>query len=102
LNTYVDYHARVTYRVQVQKIYVSAEVAELAYQMVLKAGPVPKANCGRATSQIIAQLPGFQSVKQTWYPRKLASMFGELPGVTERMVYDDSPDNNKGILTGAP
>jgi len=102
LETYIDYHARITYRVQVQKIYVSAEVAELALQMVQKAGPVPKANCANATSKLLSQLPGFQSIKQTWYPRKLAKMFGEIPGVTERMVIDDSPDNNKGILYGAP
>ena len=102
LATYIDYHARVTYRVQVQKVLVSPEVAELALQMVQKAGPVPKANCANATSELISKLPGFGSVRKTWFPRKLADSFGKIPGVSERIVYDDSPDNNKGILYGAP
>ena len=102
LESYIDYHARVTYRVQVQKILVSPEVAELALRLVKEAGPVPKANCTNATSELLGMLPGFESIKKTWYPRKLASQFGSFPGVTERMVYDDSPDDNKGVMLAAP
>lgn len=102
LESYIDYHARVTYRVQVQKIPVSAEVAELALRLVQQAGPVPKANCANATSELISQLPGFGGVKKTWFPRKLADQFGQYPGVTERLVYDDSPDDNKGVMLAAP
>lgn len=102
LESYIDYHARVTYRVQVQKIFVSPEVAELALRLVKEAGPVPKANCANATSEVLGMLPGFESIKKTWYPRKLANQFGQFAGVTERMVYDDSPDDNKGIMLAAP
>ena len=55
---YVSFHARVTYYVVGQRIEVSPEVAERAFQLALKAGPVAQANCTRATSRLLRQLPG--------------------------------------------
>lgn len=98
LDLYVDYHARVTYHVVVQEVRVSPEVAEQALQIVQSYGAVGKSMCARSISDVLSRLPGFESVGRTWFPRALMEDFARLPGVTEAKVFDDSPDNNKGLL----
>lgn len=96
---YVSYHARITYYVEAHRVVVPATTAERALQLVLQAGPVPKANCTRVTSQILRQLPGFQSLPQTWFPASLSDAFGRLPGVeTEVFRESDSDDKSLAIL----
>ncbi|WP_374646234.1 hypothetical protein [Tabrizicola sp.] len=95
---YIDYHARKTYDVIEQKVQVSPEVAELVLRRVEEYGAVPKAMCTQATSSVLRGVPGFQSMPSTWYPRKLADAFGELPGVTTRKITDDDDDSNHGVL----
>lgn len=93
---YVSFHARVTYYVIGQKIEVSPEVAERALQLALQAGPVSQANCTRATSRFLRQLPGFESLPQTWFPNKLSDAFAALPGVTTR-EYRETDSDDKSI-----
>ena len=95
---YVDYHARETYRVIEQKVYVSPQTAELVLRRVKDYGAVPKAMCTNATSGILRGVPGFESLPSTWYPKKLSDAFGKLPGVTTRTITDDDDDNNHGVL----
>ena len=95
---YIDYHTRKTYDTIEQKIYVSPEVAELALQRVENYGAVGKAMCTNATSSILSGLPGFESLRHTFAPKKLSKEFGKLPGVTTRVITDDDDDNNHGIL----
>lgn len=95
---YIDYHARKTYDVIEQKIYVSPEVAELVLAQVKAYGAVPKAMCTAATSSVLRATPGFQSMPSTWYPKKLSTAFGQLPGVTTRVITDDDDDSNHGVL----
>lgn len=95
---YIDYHARKTYDVVEQKIYVSPEVAELVLAKVKAYGAVPKAMCTNATSGILRTVPGFETMPQTWYPKKLSDAFGQLPGVEERRITDDDDDSNHGVL----
>jgi hypothetical protein len=83
----------VTYYVVGQRIEVSPEVAERAFQLALKAGPVAQANCTRATSRLLRQLPGFESLPQTWFPNKLSDAFGALPGVTTREYRENDADD---------
>jgi hypothetical protein len=92
LESYISYHARVTYRVVVQEIQVSPEVAAKALALVQQNGPVAKANCANATSHILAQLPGFQDIRGTYFPKKLMASFGNRSGVTERLVEENDPD----------
>lgn len=92
---YVSFHARVTFYVIGQKIEVSPEVAERALNLALRAGPVAQANCTRATSGLIRSLPGFESVRQTWFPNKLAEDFGKLPGVTTREYREADADDKR-------
>ncbi|RYI32818.1 MAG: hypothetical protein EON48_04220 [Acetobacteraceae bacterium] len=95
---YIDYHTRITYDTIEQKIYVSPEVAELVLQKVKAYGAVGKAMCTNATSSILRSVPGFQSLPHTFYPKVLSKAFGELPGVTTRVITDDDDDDNHGIL----
>ncbi len=102
-DVYTRYHARKTYHVQVQQIDVSPQVAEMAIRLVMENGPVGAAKCSNSTSQIISQLPGFEQVHQTWYPRKLAAQLDEIPGVTSQELYEyDSDDNSKLLAVWNP
>lgn len=95
---YVDYHARETFRVVEQKVFVSPEVAELVLARMKAYGAVPKAMCTQATSSVLRGVPGFESLPSTWYPKQLSIAFGKLPGVTTRTITDDDDDNNHGVL----
>jgi hypothetical protein len=95
---YIDYHARETYDVIEQKVFVSPDVAERVLAQVKAYGAVPKAMCTNATSSVLRSTPGFQSMPSTWYPKKLSTAFGDLPGVSTRVITDDDDDSNHGVL----
>jgi len=90
---YVSFHARVTFYVIGQTVEVAPEVAERAFNLSLQAGPVAQANCARVTSGILRQLPGFESIGQTWFPNNLAADFGRLSGVETREYREDDADD---------
>ena len=96
---YVDYHARKTYDVYEQRVPVSAQVAELAIQRAAANGAVAKAFCGNSISNILGQLPGFESLHKTFFPNKIMRAFAEMPGVVTTLHTDDDPDNNGTVLT---
>lgn len=95
---YARAHARKTFHARIQRLEVPAEVAEKALQLALAYGPVPQAQCALATSTILRQLPGFETIRGGWFPNKLAEEFGALPGVTERRVYEDDADDKTGAI----
>lgn len=95
---YIDYHARVTYRVVEQTIVVTPQQAEIAMQRAMAYGAVPKSQCAKSTSAILQGVPGFESMPATWSPEKLMKAFGRLPGVTERTFTDTDADSNHGVL----
>ncbi len=95
---YVDYHSRITHRTVIQEIEVSPEVAQIAMAQIMAYGAVPKAQCSRAITAILANVPGYESIGRTWFPNKLSERFAELPGVKTSVVYDDSPSDNTGFI----
>ncbi len=97
-DVYTRYHARETYHVVVQTLDVPAEVAEKALQTVLNYGAVPKAQCAKSTSDVLSGLQGFEQIKGTWYPNKLAEQFGQLPGVTTRELFEYDDDDKSKVL----
>ena len=99
LEFYVDYHARESYRVVMQEIVVSPEVAEMALREVQAYGAVPKAFCARSTSTILSRLPGFGSIRPTFYPKNLRRQFARIPGVKERVIHDYDDDDHSALLT---
>ncbi|OSP55663.1 hypothetical protein BV911_06000 [Pseudoruegeria sp. SK021] len=98
---FIDYHARETFRVQIQTIEVSPEVAEQALELVKAYGSVPPSQCTIAISRILHQLPGFESISVTLFPSSAADAFGKLPGVVTEVYRDDSPDNRSDLGTFA-
>lgn len=97
LDVYTRFHARETFRVQVQSLPVSAELAERVLQAVLVAGQQPDARCAASVSEILSDIPEL-GIKPTWFPNKLSEQFGLIPGVTEEELYEYDSDDNSGVL----
>ena len=95
---YIDYHSRETYRVVEQTKLVSPETAALIMRRAMDYGAVPKAQCANSISTILAGVPGFESISNTWFPKKLSAEFAMLTGVTSRVITDDDDDDNHGVL----
>ena len=98
LDFYIDYHARITYRVVQQTIIVSPETAALVLARAQAYGAVNKGGCATSIASILRGVPGFEAIKQTYFPKELSKSFGQLPGVTERTITDKDDDNNHGVL----
>ena len=100
---YARAHARETFHVVIQRIEVSPEVAEKALQLVTTNGPVAQSRCTASTAAILRQLPGFESISGTWFPKNLSDQFGQLPGVSETKLFEsDSDDKQKAIAAFEP
>ncbi len=96
---YIDYHARIQYRVVLQEVKVSPQVAELVMQRAMAYGSVPSAQCTKAVTSVLRDVPEFESLPSTWFPKRLSEAFANLPGVTTRVVYDNDPSDNSGFIT---
>lgn len=98
LQAYKGAHSRAAYHVVTQEVQVAPEVATQAIRLALAQGRVSSAQCSTTTSSILRQLPGFQSVKSTWYPAKLMESFAGLPGVvTDKYYENDAGDVLDGV-----
>lgn len=95
---YLDYHTRASFDTVIQTAPVSPEVAEHVMRLAEGYGAVPKAQCTKAITAILAQTPGFEGTPQTWYPREAMAHFGSRPGVTTRRITDDDADDNRRLL----
>ena len=90
---YARAHARETYHVRIQRVEVPAAVAEQALRLVQANGPVGSARCTLSTSAVLRQLPGFQSMPNTWFPNNLADAFSQVPNVSDRKLYEIDADD---------
>jgi hypothetical protein len=95
---YIDYHARKSFDVMEQKIYVTPEVAALALRRVQEYGAVPKSFCANATTNVLRGIPGFEGIPGALDPKRVMRAFGKLPGVIEERHMDGDPDDHSGIL----
>lgn len=96
-DVYTRFHARKTYHVVIQRMPVSAEVAEQAMRLAMAKGEVPDAYCASSTSEILSQLPGM-SVRQTMYPKNLMEQFGKGPLSSTKSLYEyDDEDKFKAL-----
>lgn len=102
VDVYTRYHARKTFRVRIQELDVSPQLAQQAMALVQNYGAVGAAQCAISTSKIMSQLfPG--QIRQTWFPRKLAGQFEKLDGVRDQVLYEyDSDDNSKVLAAWDP
>lgn len=93
---FVGAHARITFHVVEQTVVVSPEVAEAALRAVIENGSVPSAACARSTSAILRNLPGFEGISSTLFPKKLMEQFAQLPSVTTEKFYEND-DGDKAV-----
>jgi len=94
---YTRYHARESFRVQVQTLDVSPELAEGIMRAFMEYGAVPPAQCALSTSRVLSQFFPEQ-IKRGWFPRKLAERFQEIPGVSSRTLREYDSDDNSRVL----
>ncbi|MGB0958724.1 MAG: hypothetical protein ACPGVK_00620 [Halocynthiibacter sp.] len=94
---YVDYHARITFRVKEQQLDVPLHVADQLIAAVKANGAVSKAHCAKSISSILRGVPGFETIKSSYFPNTLSKGFAELGAREIRVVYDDSP-HIKGLI----
>lgn len=97
VDQYTRFHARETYHVVIQTIEVPPEVAEQALKMVVNHPAVSRSYCAMSTSQLLAQLPGFEDVRPSFYPKKLMETFAAKGASFERLYEYDS-DDKPGVL----
>ncbi|MBC9247804.1 hypothetical protein H4P12_14075 [Paracoccus sp. 11-3] len=97
-NFYIDYHARSTYWVAEDKVYVSREVADLAIRRAEANGAANKSFCAVASSAVLRGVPGFQGAPSGFSPIKLREWFRTLPGVESKHHRDGDPANNHDVL----
>lgn len=90
---FFDYHARETFRIRAQTVEVPPEVAAQALALAREAGPVAPTFCTLSIMRILRQLPGFENMPATLFPKRASEAFGRLPGVETRLYVDDSPDD---------
>ena len=90
---YARAHARDSFYVVIQRIEVPPEVAEQAMRLAIARGSVASAQCAVATARILRQLPGFESISATWFPKRLMNSFEALPGVQTSRIYERDDDD---------
>lgn len=95
---YIDYHARESYNVIEQTVYVSPAVADLVIARARARGAVAKSFCANSIGGILGGVPGFENIGTTMFPRGLSRNFARLPGVSTRTITDDDDDENHGVL----
>ncbi|MEO1919174.1 MAG: hypothetical protein ABGW81_05630 [Paracoccaceae bacterium] len=91
---YKSYHARRGYYVVVQTVEVSPEIAELVFQRSVAQGETAKLRCGISASSVLNGLPMFSNIPTTYFPGKIMTRFGEIPGVTTTYVYEEDEGQN--------
>ncbi|MEH6831729.1 hypothetical protein [Sulfitobacter sp.] len=93
IQIYKSAHARSNFHVVSQEFDVTPAQAARAMQLIQGRGTVPSALCANATSGIMKQIPGFQTIKQGYYPIKLMEQAEKLPGVKTTRYYEDDEGN---------
>ena len=95
---YIDYHARETYWVAEDTVFVSREVADAAIRAVEAQGASPKSYCAVNSGQALQNVPGFDGAPGGFSPLKLRQWFLTLPGVQSKRHQDGDPANNHDVL----
>jgi len=94
LRQYNSFHARDTHHILIQEVTVSPAVAELAMREALRQGASHDAMCAMNTSDLLARIPGFETIGSTWFPAKLAARFEKIPGVKTTRYYEADTGQN--------
>ena len=93
IERYISAHARAEFHVVRQEISVTPAQAARALQLVQANGPVSSAFCANATSGLLKQIPGFEGIRQGFYPLKLMDQVANLPNVKTTKHFEDDAGN---------
>jgi hypothetical protein len=99
LYRYTYYHARRTHHVLIQTLAVPPEVAERILQLAEVEGPVPDAYCAKSIIHILHQVPGYEWIRDSFYPNNLSEQFATIPGVREERIYSDAEPTERQQYT---
>lgn len=99
LYRYTYYHARRTHHVLTQTLEVSPETAEYILRLAEQEGPVPDAFCAKSIIHILHQVPGFEWIRDGFYPNALSAQFATIPGVREERIYSDAEPTERQQYT---
>jgi hypothetical protein len=97
VRAYKSAHARSEFHVVSQSFDVTPAQAARALQLVEGNGAVATAHCAHSISGILGQIPGFQSVRQGYYPLKLMDQLDAMSGVQTTRHFED---DDGGVLDG--
>ena len=101
LSFYVDFQGSGVFQVTEQTIYVTPEIAERVKQAAIAYGSADKATCTKAIATVLQDVPGFEGLPMTWFPKALMRSFAKLPGVqTQTLTSADGP--RRRMLPGSP
>lgn len=89
LKAYYSFHARKEWHVITQTINVSPAVAETALRLAQENGAAASGFCSDAVSGVLRQIPGFESLPHSLYPKQTMKNFAQLPGVVTDKLYED-------------
>ncbi|WP_410218324.1 hypothetical protein [Paracoccus sp. (in: a-proteobacteria)] len=95
---YIDYHARSTYWVAEDTVFVSREVADMAIRRAEENGAGAKSFCAVETGRVLAGVPGFETAPRGFSPLRLRRWFLTLPNVQSKRHMDGDPANNHDVL----
>lgn len=97
VDSYMRFQGREVFRLQVQTLDVSPELAEAILRAAMQVGPVADARCAASISDMLKQFPQ-TAVRQTWFPNALSDDFAKLPGVTSQDLYEYPVQGGRGVL----
>ena len=101
LRFYIDYHARMSYRVLEQTLPVSLATADALIAAAEAHGSADKGFCAVSVTQVLDKVPEFRSaIHFTPFPIHLSKEFGRLAGVSDVVVYDNDSNDHKAMLLG--
>jgi hypothetical protein len=100
LSNYADFQSYAPFELIEQTIIVSPEVAEQAIALAKANGSVEKAQCTRSVGGILRQLPGFEGLPSTWFPKKMSIAFGKMPGVQSQTLHATDGVIKRGVPDG--
>lgn len=88
LEKYVDYHARPSIHVVLQKIEVDPKIAQEIRKQAENYGPVQDMMCSLAISDILGKNKIFKSIPKSIFPKNMMKSFSNLKVDKTTIIYD--------------
>lgn len=94
MEIYNFYHARNTHFVEMLKLNISREMADLLIARANEIGPQPKMFCAQAVSRVLKPVGPFGDIPITFWPGPIHDAFERIPGVVKTELHDGDVGQN--------